>query len=866
MSHAARSRRRVVPVLLLIGALLVSLAGVEPLATPAAASTPASTVPFELVEDRDVNDRLPHPEDRYALAGGCYTMRGVDGAWLTRNGTTITSTGDAAAATPLHFQATRLGHYLLATDEGPDTEFPDAWWDVRGYVTAADPLTGLLGRGTSIADRPSERADWEITALVDTPDRRVADGQNQTYEVRLPGDGSTLGRYTFHHVPAGSPAADLCAVWPEVDVSADGRPTANPEGPAAEVQGFFESHVHGMAFEFLGGRVRCGRPWHPYGVEFALVGCPEAGPDGRLLVLETVLSGRDPVAGHDTVGWPTFNDWPKNDSLTYEQYYWRWLERAYLGGLRLSVNLLVDNTALCELYPLKQNSCNEMDGVRLQAQRLFELQDYIDAQAGGPGEGWFRLVTDPVQARQVINAGRLAVVMGIEVSVLFDCGEFLDLALCTTEEIDRRLAEVYDMGVRQMELVNKFDNALSGVTGDGGETGVIVNSANRYVTGHFWDMQTCEDEGHAHDHSHLEGDEHDKPQVNFTDAVRGGERDALTGLVFEAFAPTRGVVAPAYPAGPHCNTRGLTDLGRHLVTQMIDRGMVFDPDHMSAGAMREALDHIEQVLIPAEQAAAQAEGRPARQPSLISSHSWGNDVVYQRIYELDGMIGPYAGAADSFADAWAQRREWADRLAPEGHHFGLGYGADTNGLGSQPGTRRDPAVPLDYDGGFEAPVGGVRLFQHVNGLRTHDINAEGVAHYGMFADWFQEVALSAEERHADRGGAAAVMADMLAGPESYLRMWERGLVGGGDCVADQSTFHTQDLHALLGLNVEGFLTSIGQPVQRDDSVYTYCTFGYGHIPEVVDVVFDAAGIARSVVPSSTSVGLTLPRLPVLHIH
>jgi hypothetical protein len=32
-------------------------------------------------------------------------------------------------------------------------------------------------------------------------------------------------------------------------------------------------------------------------------------------------------------------------------------------------------------------------------------------------------------------------------------------------QIDERLQEVYDMGVRQMELVNKFDNALAGVTG-----------------------------------------------------------------------------------------------------------------------------------------------------------------------------------------------------------------------------------------------------------------------------------------------------------------------------------------------------------------------------------------------------------------
>src|SRR3712207_7572972 len=52
-----------------------------------------------------------------------------------------------------------------------------------------------------------------------------------------------------------------------------------------------------------------------------------------------------------------------------------------------------------EVYPLKKNSCNEMDGVRLQAQRLHELERYIDAQSGGPGEGWFRIVKDRKSTR-----------------------------------------------------------------------------------------------------------------------------------------------------------------------------------------------------------------------------------------------------------------------------------------------------------------------------------------------------------------------------------------------------------------------------------------------------------------------------------
>ena len=91
-----------------------------------------------------------------------------------------------------------------------------------------------------------------------------------------------------------------------------------------------------------------------------------------------------------------------------------------MGGLRVFVNLFVENRQLCELYPLKQNNCDEMTSVRLQNRDLEALEDYIDAQNGGPGKGWFRIVKDPFEARRVINEGKLAVVPGIEVSNLFD--------------------------------------------------------------------------------------------------------------------------------------------------------------------------------------------------------------------------------------------------------------------------------------------------------------------------------------------------------------------------------------------------------------------------------------------------------------
>src|SRR6185436_9012999 len=142
--------------------------------------------------------------------------------------------------------------------------------------------------------------------------------------------------------------------------------------------------MHMMAFEFLGGRVHCGRPWHRFGVAAALQDCPDHGPNGAGAVGENTLSYGNPVGTHDTRGWPILKDWTHHASLTHEQTYYKWVERSWRSGLRLFVNLLVDNEVLCTVYFFKQKTAYEMDGVRLQAKDLRQLQDYVDAQSGGP--------------------------------------------------------------------------------------------------------------------------------------------------------------------------------------------------------------------------------------------------------------------------------------------------------------------------------------------------------------------------------------------------------------------------------------------------------------------------------------------------
>ena len=69
------------------------------------------------------------------------------------------------------------------------------------------------------------------------------------------------------------------------------------------------------------------------------------------------------------------------------------MERSWRAGQRMLVNLLVENNQLCMIYPLKRNSCDDMTSIRLQAKDMHAMEHYIDAQHGGPGKGWYRIVT-----------------------------------------------------------------------------------------------------------------------------------------------------------------------------------------------------------------------------------------------------------------------------------------------------------------------------------------------------------------------------------------------------------------------------------------------------------------------------------------
>ena len=718
------------------------------------------------------------PTDRYNMFNACYGVQSTrTGHWLAGSASPSFTGATFAGAAPFFFKPTTLGRYLLYTRAGT---FLDA-----------------SGSSASYAADPSATGNWVATTTRQHTFRLSVPGHGYLTDA---GPGATL-------TPTGSTFVlrmrGGCRDFPEVGTNVAGRPFSGVS-PEQEVRGFVDAHTHGMAFEFLGGDVHCGRPWSPYGVTVALRDCPDhTATNGKGALMEDFLSGK---TGHDPVGWPTFKDWPAPDSLTHEGTYYKWIERAWRAGQRILVNLLVENNKLCQIYPLKRNSCDDMDSIRLQARDMRALERYVDAQNGGPGKGWYRIVTTPDQARKVINAGKLAVVMGIETSIPFGCTQKLGIPACSAASIDRQLTEVRKMGVSQMELVNKFDNALSGVAGDSGATGYLVNSANTLETGSPWRMQTCNPN---------DPEIHDKDQSNSIPVGSGSipAQDALFGAVAK-FSGVQLPAVPVYPAPHHCNELGLTALGAHTIRGLAARHMLFDPDHMSVKGRKSALDLVEKM----------------NYPGVLSSHSWSTPDAYPRIYADKGFITPYAGDSTGFVAKWRRHLTWENPRT----YWGFGFGADINGLGAQGDPRPNAATnhPVTYP---FTTLGGVKVFRQVSGQRVYDINRDGVAHYGLYPDWIQDLKMLAGN---------AIVKDMSRGPEAYLQMWERAYgITSNACTSPGLRLSPTAIRSRVhpGMTSWATLRAAGQPDRRLGSTFTYCTTA-GR----ATVHFDPSGHVRGV--------------------
>jgi hypothetical protein len=358
------------------------------------------------------------------------------------------------------------------------------------------------------------------------------------------------------------------------------------------------------------------------------------------------------------------------------------------------------------------------------------MQDYIDAQSGGPGRGWFRLVYSPAQARRAISQGKLAVIIGIESSDLFGCSELRGKPQCTRADIVRGIQNYKRLGVRGMFVAHWFNNALSGAALEEGDKGIFINLLNRFQTGSYFKTAGCP------------GQDRGVPVVSLPTSV-------LVALS-KFFPATKKIAAqgmPTYPSGLQCNPRGLTALGRFAIEQMIKAHMLIEVDHLSQKARDTVLSIAAKAHYP-----------------LISSHNgtggeWSPAELLE-LYKLGGFVAVTPTEAPELATKILNMAKYRDRS----RYFGVGIGTDTGGLSSLPGPRADAVQgPLRYP--FKSYDGKVTFTREVTGTRTFDLNTDGVAQYGLMADLLADM--------QQQPGGRQALALLFRSAEAYLETWQR---------------------------------------------------------------------------------------------
>ncbi len=524
--------------------------------------------------------------------------------------------------------------------------------------------------------------------------------------------------------------ASRCTPFPEAGLDARGRPFTGTRA-GGHVFGFVDAHLHINANMRAGGLVISGEPFDRFGIPAALGQDAKVhGKDGGLDYTGNLLRDANPVGTHDTHGWPTFTGWPVYNTQTHQQTYYVWLQRAYMAGERLVVAQTAADAPLCRLEPRTFDSCDETRSITAQIRTLRALQDYVDAQAGGAGRGWFRIVETPAQARRVIAAGKLAVIIGIESSDVFGCSVSSGRTSCTQARIDRGIAAYKRLGVRAMFIAHWVNNAFGGSALEGGAKGIFINILNRVQTGSYFTVGSC-------------------PGAGQGEKVLTLPTSFLVSLT--RFFPAARAIAeqgmPSYPSGLQCNSDGLTALGRYLVQRLIANHMLIEVDHLSERARDTVLGLAEQARYP-----------------LVSSHNgtggeW-TDAELRRLYRLGG----FAAVTPDQGPALAAKINRMTSFRASGRFFGVGIGTDTGGFSSLPQPRADAkAHPLHYP--FRSFDGRVTFTRERTGSRVFDLGSDGVAHYGLIADLLADT-------EGSSGGRLA-LASLFNSAEAYIEMWER---------------------------------------------------------------------------------------------
>jgi len=481
-------------------------------------------------------------------------------------------------------------------------------------------------------------------------------------------------------------------------------------------------------------------------------------------LMEVMTDGAQQQPGNAT-GYPDFTNWPRWNDIRHQKMWWEWIQRARDGGLRVMVALAHNSRLLGETV-LVGHPGGPISGVTDDANSA-DLQIREIAAFVNHHTDVMELAMTSTDLYNIVQRGHIAVVLGIEVDNL---GDFNDKQPVSTQMIDNEINRLYGNGVRYIFPIHLTDN----VFGDTALYDDMFNMANLRETGSFW-VVGCS---------------------------RSGDQVSWHALGVPSGFPMPPGVSP--PQSPNCpgagtpdpnatgnvNVRtpgGLTSLGQYAVKAMMKHGMIVDIDHMSNAAVETALQIAESVPHGGYPIMSGHSG--IRSTADFNKENSRTPAQLKRIACLGGMFG--LGTDGARATVWAGQYAQAFGIMNSAFTSGtctnttlgpgmVAFGTDMNSLVKSPRPTMIELVPGDAprytdiynpnnpnntDNPF-LPV----LARSQSGTRTWDYNNDGVAHYGMLADFIKDVRITGTPA---MGGKDLVDNHLLRSADYFYRMWQR---------------------------------------------------------------------------------------------
>lgn len=501
--------------------------------------------------------------------------------------------------------------------------------------------------------------------------------------------------------------------------------------------GIADIHAHFTANKGFGGHIFWGSSYGS--LSEALAPCPDIHWTAEVM--------------HGKYGYPDFDTWPDFTTLSHQQAHVEWIKRAYQGGLRLVSCLCVNSEFMPRILHEKLGFKSPLpyDDKSVTEAQIAELQALVDWVAQFDG-GWMQIAYTPEQARDIVRADKLAVIIGIEVEAIGNWhtpAELRDAAqqagITERELISRELDRLYGLGVRQITPIHIINNPFGGAA----VYNILFQTPNELFTGKTMDIEDGWESGIRY-------------RIDYDDPTES--RLADLGLQLFGFQGS----STANPKSTfrqhlrklrsHRNALGLTDYGVILIEEMIKRGMLIDLDHMSDKSRDKTLEIAVKMRYPVifthtrfrellysadipfnEETGQEVYGIDNAESLTAEGQSRPSDL--QRVRELGGIIAPILSQTDILdfdgpngirpsarttvdndcsgsSKSWAQAYLYAVQVMGG---TGVALGSDVNGFAGLPGPRFGTfgAHSLGADH-YRDPKGKLRvqqLSQQRNGVR-----------------------------------------------------------------------------------------------------------------------------------------------------